>query len=296
MLGDAPRPRAADPGVTLSSTHLEITEGEDATYTVALDVRPEGEVELSIEADSPEAGLSAGGGTPASAIMLTFTESEWMPRTITVHVPEDTDPDDETLAITHQIGGAQYDGVEIPDVTVAITDLMTVSRARATHDWLARFGRSVASTVTDAISQRVTDTPEVDQDSITLAGTRLKLDTPPPAPDRTAVVLPSGQNHRAPTPEELIASSAFAISRLASAGGDAHSGAGSWGFWGAGAIDRFATRPQDGYSVSGDMYSALVGVDHAVDSNLTGVAFSFAVGNGNYEGVDKGVGAGRHTS
>ena len=91
-----------DPGVTLSSTHLEITEGEDATYTVALDVRPDGgEVDLVAEVEGDaNVAIVAGGGEPARAIMLTFTSENWkQPRQITVRVSEDPDPDDETASI-----------------------------------------------------------------------------------------------------------------------------------------------------------------------------------------------------
>ena len=170
---------------------------------------------------------------------------------------------------------------------------MTVSRASATRDWLVRFGRTVATTTVDAISARVTDTPVVADGSITLAGRPVQFDaTPQPmALDHPRLGLPSGDTGQVLSVEELIAGSAFTLSRLTGAGGGIVDGTGGWGIWGAGAYGQFTGQSPEGYSVNGEVVSAFVGMDRAVARRLIGVAVSFNSGSGGYDDVDMGAGA-----
>ena len=118
-----------DPGVTLSSSTLTVTEGATNTYTVELSVIPTNDVTVSV---------TAGGGVTASPSALTFSTSSWSSaQTVTVTGVEDDDAADGAGSVAHAVVagsapeyvGATLDGVAVtvsdnddPAVTVSITD------------------------------------------------------------------------------------------------------------------------------------------------------------------------------
>ena len=85
-------------GVTVSKSGLTLTEGASGTYTVVLDTRPEGEVEVQMSSDNADVSLA-----PSS---LTFTTGNWSAvRTVTVSVEDDADGADERAEIAHAVSG-----------------------------------------------------------------------------------------------------------------------------------------------------------------------------------------------
>ena len=104
------------PGVTVTPTELEVTEGSRETYTVVLDTEPAGPVAVAVGGVSGDVTVS-----PAS---LTFTPSNWSAaQTMTVRAAEDEDAlDDPPVTLTHTVSGGDYAGVTAPDVVVTILD------------------------------------------------------------------------------------------------------------------------------------------------------------------------------
>ena len=111
-----PTPPATGGRVTVTPTALTVIEGSSATYTVALDTAPSGEVTVTI-------GGVAGDvtATPAS---LTFTGGNYSTaQTVTVTAAEDDDAvPDAALTLTHRASGGGYGTVSIDAVTVTITE------------------------------------------------------------------------------------------------------------------------------------------------------------------------------
>ena len=106
-----------DPGVTLSSSTLTVTEGATGEYTVKLSVIPTADVTVSV---------TAGGDVTASPSALTFTTGTWnTAQTVTVTGTEDDDAADGAGSVAHAVvtGSApEYVGVTLDGVTVTVND------------------------------------------------------------------------------------------------------------------------------------------------------------------------------
>ena len=106
-----------DPGLALSAVTdpLAVSEGAQATYTVALQTVPTGAVTVAVSSDDESAATVA----PAS---LSFTVSSWnVAQTVTVTGVGDDDGADESVTLTHAASGADYAGVE-ETLAVAVDD------------------------------------------------------------------------------------------------------------------------------------------------------------------------------
>ncbi len=97
---------------------VTVTEGGQATYTVALDAAPVAEVTVSIVSDDEDAATVS----PAS---LTFTPTDWGAKTVTVTGVADDAEDDRAVTITHS-----GDGVETGTVSVTVTAESTLEAPR----------------------------------------------------------------------------------------------------------------------------------------------------------------------
>ena len=101
-----------------SGGSTSIVEGGAAdTYTVRLSSRPESNVTVTLQVDSP---LSA------SPVSLVFTPSNWnIPQTVSVSAPNDgTDQGSRSLMIRHSTSSSDpfYDSLPLTDVTVLLSD------------------------------------------------------------------------------------------------------------------------------------------------------------------------------
>ena len=104
-------------GVTVAGGPLSFNEGGSDSYTVVLDTRPTGDVEVDIE-DPSNDDLSA------SPDPLTFTAANWdTPQTVTVRAAADEDAVEDTGTIIHTVSGADYNGIPADDVDVTVSDL-----------------------------------------------------------------------------------------------------------------------------------------------------------------------------
>ena len=104
------------PGVMLSARALTIEEGSSERYTVVLEVKPAGEVTLTV-------GGAAGNVSVAPA-RLVFTAMNWAtPQAFTVRVAEYADQFmDPAVTLTHTASGGGYDGAMIGNVRVTVTE------------------------------------------------------------------------------------------------------------------------------------------------------------------------------
>ena len=98
--------------VNVAPTSLTVDEGDETTYTVVLDTEPAGDVTVTL---ALPAELTNGGA-------LTFSPTTWNThQTVTVTAQEDSDFADDTVTITHTVGG--YGRATDPSpVTVVVDD------------------------------------------------------------------------------------------------------------------------------------------------------------------------------
>ena len=105
------------PGVTISVTALELTEGDSQSYTAVLTSEPMADVTIAIQVpDNADIALDQ--------TALTFTADNWnTPQTLTVTAHHDDDAvDDEPVTITHTVTGGDYENVTVADVEATITE------------------------------------------------------------------------------------------------------------------------------------------------------------------------------
>ena len=104
-------------GVRLSATSLTVAEGGRATYTVVLTSEPDAAVTVAMAVPS---------GTDLTVVPseLTFAAATWeAPRTVTVRADQDADAvSDDPAAISHVVGGGDYEGLSAPGVEVTIAE------------------------------------------------------------------------------------------------------------------------------------------------------------------------------
>ena len=105
-------------GVTVTAADpVSVAEGgASASYTVALDGQPSGDVVIVTSSDNGDVTTQ-----PAS---LTFTRDNWeTPQTVTVRAAQDDDAVDDSATIGHTVSGAQgYAGIDVASVSVSVAD------------------------------------------------------------------------------------------------------------------------------------------------------------------------------
>ena len=108
-------------GVTIEPRRLDVTEDDPnaETYTVKLNTQPSANVEVEIGKED-----DGGNRLTVSPEVLRFNDVNWEDlQTVEIRARDDSDPNDETITLTHTLTGAtEYDGFDAPDVTVRIDD------------------------------------------------------------------------------------------------------------------------------------------------------------------------------
>ena len=111
-------------GLTLASTSTlaGLDEDTSGTYTVALSTQPTGPVTVAIaSSDASAATVDADDAVGGLQGTVTFTASTWnTARTVTVSALDDDDGFDETITLTHDPGGADYES-GVSNATFAFT-------------------------------------------------------------------------------------------------------------------------------------------------------------------------------
>ena len=169
--------------------------------------------------------------------------------------------------------------------TVSDTNLLTADDAPSPHKaWLARFGRTAAEHVTEAIGDRLRSAPS---SRLTLGGQDIRLDNSPlPLAEadsgaRFAEGLldersGEGFSGREMSMSELLLASSF---HLASAEGKDVGG--GWSLWGGAARSSFDAK-EGALALDGDVTTGTLGFDFERERWLAGVALSRSAGEGEY--------------
>ena len=267
--------------------------------------------------DDPDFGpAEAGEDYEATSGTLTFAPGE-MVKTVSVRVLDD-DHDEGwenfTLRLSNPSGVA---GIWISDdegiATIANDDAMP-------RAWLARFGRTVAEQVVEAVEGRFSASRAAGA-AVTLAGERIgwsgagsgadelapgagdaRADAAAEAEARSRLAAMTawlkgteaadgegrraGDGSRAVTPRELLTGSSFALTGEARAGGTVS-------LWGRGAVSRFDGRePGAGgagdLTLDGEVTSVMLGADWMRARWTAGLLVSRSVGEGGYRGASAG--------
>ena len=105
-----------------TSTLAGLDENDSATYTVALSTQPTGPVTVAIaSSDTSAATVDADDAVGGLQGTVTFTASTWnTARTVTVSALDDDDGFDETITLTHDPSGADYES-GVSNATFAFT-------------------------------------------------------------------------------------------------------------------------------------------------------------------------------
>ena len=216
-------------------------------------------------------------------------------------IDDSIDDDGETVKV--KISNARL--CNDPSKTLSIT------RAEATGTitnsdhmpkaWLARFGRTVAEQVLDAVGARVegnSNSPGPAQ--LTLGGHQVVLDASWSRAEDTllgeAGVL--GQDLRDvkdllraeadASPESEISTAGFLMAssfHMASAGGEGEDESGRWSLWARGSRSSFSGR-EDALTLEGDVLTGVMGADYERGRVLAGVALAYSTGEGSYTEAD----------
>ena len=102
-------------GVDVSETALAVSEGDSATYTVALESAPAGTVTIGVS-------VTGDSDVTASPETLAFTAGDWSTaQTVTVRAAADDDAADDTATVSHAVSGGDYGANDVAADPVAVT-------------------------------------------------------------------------------------------------------------------------------------------------------------------------------
>ena len=288
--------RAAGPGVSVADARVREAEGASLKFKVTLDT-PQAST-VSVRYATSDGTAVAGEDYAGVSGALRFAPGQTA-KTVEVAVFDDAhDEGTETLALT--LSGPFGARLSHAQATGTIANTGPMPRA-----WLARFGRTVAEHVVEAVDERLT-APREAPSQVTIAGQRVDLegnarewDAAEARAARDALETLSGRRpgdvegrdafgdsifarhgagsdtSRALTARELLTQSAF---RFASEGSGAE---GRLTVWGRGAWSGFSGRDDD-LSLDGDVATGMVGADFRRDDWLGGLMLSHSEGSGTY--------------
>ena len=283
---------ADDEVVRLSTSRLRVTAGGNASYQVALDDRPTGDVTVTIRVGgvngeggaAPSPNLSPPGTSPlggantmegGAAIRvhpatLTFTPANWhRQQPVTLTVAEEGDLIGTAITLTHTATGGGH-------VEVSTTMRLTVVAAHASEEtkaWHLRLGRTLAHQVVTALEERWS-APPVAGLQLTVAGETV--------PSATALaehegLLTKALGFETVTPQELVEGSSFSVAP------GPEGAAPRLAFWGQGAFSSFSGE-QETLSLDGEVTTLLLGADWTGQHWQAGAALSQSWGSGSYDG------------
>ena len=283
---------ADDEVVRLSHSRLRVAAGGSASYQVALDDRPTGDVTVTIRVGGvngeggavPSPNLSPPGTSPwdgantmegetsirVHPATLTFTPANWdREQPVTLTAPEEGDLIGTAITLTHTATGSGH-------VNVSTTMRLTVVAAHASEEtkaWHLRLGRTLAHQVVTALEERWSAPPATGL-QLTVAGETV--------PSATAVaehegLLTKALGFETVTPQELVEGSSFNMVP------EAEGGAPRLAFWGQGAFSSFSGE-QETLSLDGDVTTLLLGTDWTGQHWQAGAALSQSWGSGSYDG------------
>ena len=289
----------------LAVADARVDEGPGATLAFEVTLDRARHTATSVDYATEDGSAEAGTDYEATSGTLEFAAGE-RSKTIAVTVLDDAhDEGDETLILRLSNPSGAYLADAEATGTIENTDAMP-------RAWLARFGRTVAEQVLDAVQERMRAAPRAGA-QVTLAGHRLGAGTPDAEaleaveesarPEGLSAWLrgeacggaagagagcPAGTRGapRTMTVLDLLSGSSFALTGGTPAGGYAT-------LWGRGALSRFDGRVADAggrgaLTIAGEVVSVMLGADWARERVAAGVLMSHAWGEGSYRGADSG--------
>ena len=230
---------------------------------------------VTVDYATSDGTATAGQDYTATAGTLTFSPGETT-KTITVPVLNDAiDDGGETVTLT--LSNATNARIADGTATGTIENSDPLQR-----EWIARFGRTVASDVVDGITDRLANrdgSSEVRIAGVTLQRNGGKWTEAPREASELGDAL-EGERALEPTreinPRELVLQSSFRLQGASDGRGGA-----AWGAWGQVATSAFEGRA-DTLSLSGDVVTGLLGADVGTGDWTAGLALSAAKGDGPY--------------
>ncbi len=266
------------PALRVSDAQAVEASGASLRFPVTLDA-PAATV-VSVRYRTSDGTATAGSDYEAASGTLTFEPGQTSGTVSVAVLDDDLDEGSETLTLT--ISYPNPSSVRLADAeaigTISNTDKMPKA-------WIARFGRTVAEQVLDAVESRMRSVhkPGVE---VTLAGQRFGGQAPQKASraqgdsawqERAGLGSPAS---RGVTQRDVLGGTSFAVT--AETGQHEHAT-----LWGRGAVTRFEGR-EGNLSLDGEVASAMVGADWAREDWTAGLIVSRSVGEGRYAGHSEG--------
>ena len=282
------------PGLSVADAEVEEAAGATADFSVTLGRASSATVTVAYATSDGTA--VAGDDYTETSGTLTFAPGETA-KTVSVPILQDAhDEGEETFSLTlsNPSGGNAW--LEDAEATGTIENDDAMPQA-----WLARFGRTVAEQVIEAVEGRFSASRTAGVE-MTLAGQRIGASGAlPEAEEQEVPGSASGAGGsrlaamktwlqgtddgearrtgiRSVTPREILTGSSFALTGEAAAGGTVS-------LWGRGAVSRFDGREGD-LSLDGEVVSAMLGADWARERWTAGLLVSRSVGDGGYRGPE----------
>ena len=259
----------------------DVNEGPGAALAFEVSLSRRLRTEAWVDVATRDGTALAGADYEAVARTLVFAPGETL-KTVAVAVLDDAHDEGRetlTLVLSNAAGAAIADA----EGTGTIVNSDAMPRA-----WLARFGRTVASHVVDALAQRLDGTAPP---HLQLGGHRIGDPADPRAaapagrlsPQRS--VREEAGNGRDMTLDDLLLRSSFHLASTpeAPAAGPRLSA------WGRAANSRFDGR-RDALSLDGAVTTATLGVDAVWNRWLSGLMLAYSEGDGAYTEIDAGRG------
>ena len=260
------------PALTIADASAKERAGEIA-FRVSLDTPSGRPVAVKYRTEEGTAKPGEDYGDTDGTVTL---EAGQTAATIRVRLLNDTlEEPDETFTVRLMELENELTHAELADSTAIgtiIDDDVSVAQV-----WLARFGRTVATHVVDAVGERLNEAAGRSSEAA-IAGHPLQP-APIPAEWQESTPIP----YRTLVGHELVAGSSF---RLASSGDEdeAADGGSKWTGWGRGAVTRLAGKePKADLLLRGTIATGTAGVDYDWGGVLTGLAMAYTGGGGNFQ-------------
>ena len=280
------------PGLSVADAEVDEDAGAPIQFAVTLDRAPR--YPVSVDWATEDGTATAGEDYTAASGTLAFAVGE-TDKTITVEVlDDDADEGEETFLV--KLSNPQGAHIADGEATGTIVNSDPLPRA-----WTARFGRTVAFHLLDALEARL---EPVAESYVQLGGHRLGGADPQAADAATALSAMDrlrldaaspdmpGQEHadrqgaqHSPTVRDLLLGTAFHLASEPQEG-DRRARLSAWGRVASTAFDG----ADDDVSLNGTVTTATLGVDGVWQHWLTGVALAWSEADGtyNHEGTGSG--------
>ena len=286
-LSDPKYGRLGDTGITATGTIIDDDDPPAISVHDASAKERAGEIAFRVSLDAPsgrpvavkyrtEEGTAKPGEDYGDTDGTVTLEAGQTAATIRVRLLNDTlEEPDETFTVRLMELENELTHAELADSTAIgtiIDDDVSVAQV-----WLARFGRTVATHVVDAVGERLNESAGRSSEAA-IAGHPLQP-APIPAEWQESTLIP----YRTLAGHDLVAGSSF---RLASSGDEdeAADGGSKWTGWGRGAVTRLAGKePKADLLLRATIATGTAGVDYDWGGVLTGLAMAYTGGGGNFK-------------